>query len=604
MRTAKLIVCTILVLTLSIFSFAPFSQALTLKAHATAQQKLQLHAFYPAQMTFSEQTKKYIDSLDSISFAWGRLYADLEQGVNTQLNKNDNTMFYYPEDYVEVLKYAKSKNKTKQLSIFTDSVNAAEILPYKERREKAVRAISVLLKTDVSNGEQLYFDGVVIDFEALQNKDIKGKVVYFNGKPISDWFTQFLKELKAELKTINKTMFVAVNPLLNYTGYDYGEISSVADKMIVMAHDYEPIGKLTKSDVKQYTGYNTLVPVDSMAPYKKVKLALEDVKKNVSKANLRKVLLQITFDSAQWRFAVPQGSHWDKVSGAAISLEKKNTPTYDMIYSRVQNADKKASGMSYGFNNELRTPFIQYFNIADQTQNIILYENSTSVKAKLSLAKEYGIGGVSLWSLANVPDYNDRTSKAYGLDVWNTISGSLAVTTNAAFGTRVVFSDKVVEAAVRKQLMKPTGHIYSNELSGVYRLSIPYGVKTLVDLKKLTNLEYLNLSNAGIGNISNLSNLKNLRVLYLQRNNIGDITVLKGLTKLEVLSLNGNNITNIKSLSALSQLSELYIRDNKIADFTPIANLKRLNILYLNGNKSVDYSKLNSVKQGLQEKDF
>lgn len=594
-------VISILVIFAILFNFAPF---FSIDTQAAAQQKLELHAFYPAQMTFSVQAQKYIDQLDSVSFAWARLYADLSGGVNTTLGKNGNTMFYYPEDYKEVLKYAKSKNKAIQLNIFSESTNAEKILPYKDQRAKAISAIAELLKKDVSDGDKIYFDGVVIDIEGLQNSDLKGKTVYINGQTISTWYSVYLKELKSELNKINKKLFVAVNPLLNYTGYNYKEIAAQADKMIVMAHDYEPVTKLNKAEVQQYTGYNCVTPIDSLAPVKKIELAMEDIIKYVNKADVKKVMLQLNFDAAQWRFAIPSGSSWNKTSKSAMSMETKNTPTYQMINNRIQNTDGKAAGMIYGYNNELQSPYIEYLNKSDSTQNIILYENSKSITAKIDLAKKYGLGGISLWSLANVPDYSDKTAKAYGLDVWDNILKALPLNANTVKETVITFKDKVVESAVRKQIRKTSGSIYKSDLNKVYRLAVPAGIKTLADLKQLTNLEYLDLSSTGITSVSALSPLKNLRVLYLQRNSITDISALKGLTKLEFLSVNGNKISNISSLSALTQLKELYLRDNRITDYSPVAALKKLNILYLKGNKSSNYNKLTSVKKGLMEYDF
>ena len=601
MKTLKLIIRSILIFAM-LFSIVP---TFTTEANAAVQQKLELHAFYPAQTTFSEKSKKYIDSLDSVSFAWGRLYSDLSNGVNTTFGENDNTMFYYPADYIEVLKYAKSKNKSIQLNIFSDSVNAVKILPYKEQRTKAINAIVELLKKDVGNGEQIYFDGVVIDIEGLQNTDLKGNLVYIGGQTIRSWYTQFLKELKRELSKINKRMFVAVNPLLYYAGYDYKAIAATADKMIVMAHDYEPVTKLTKGQVMQYTGYNWTYPmIDSLAPIKKIQLAMEDIKKSVDIADLKKVMLQINFDAAQWRFTIPTGSSWNKMSKSTNSMEILPPPTYQMIFDRIHNKDGMGVNITCGYNNELQSPFIQYFNTSNNTQNILLYENSKSIKAKMDLVKQYSLGGVSLWSLANVPDYNDKTAKVYGLDVWSNILSSLSISSRVTKETKVKFNDKVIETVVRKQINKTSGDIYKSDLSKIYRLSIPAGFKSLIDLKQLGNLEYLDLSSTKTTNISTLSTLKNLRALYLQRNSITDISALKGLTKLEILSLNGNKLSNISALSAMTQLAELYIIDNKISDFSPIANLKKLNILYLKGNKSTNYSKLKNVKMGLIEFDF
>ena len=605
MKISKASISAVLIFVM-LFSFVPsIISGITPNAQAAVeQQKLELHAFYPAQMTFSEQSKKYLDSLDSISFAWARMYSDLSEGINTTLGQNGNTMFYYPEDYVEVLRYAKSKNKSIQLNIFSDSVNAQKIFPYQEQRAKAIKAIVELLQKDISEGEQIYYDGVVIDVEGLQNKDFKGNLILINKKTIGSWYSQFLKELKKELGKIKKNMYVAVNPLLNYTGYEYKEIAAIADKMIIMAHDYEPVTKLNKAEVLQYTGYNCVSPIDSLAPIKKIQLTMEDIKKYVNKTDLKKVMLQLSFDAAQWRFSIPAGSNWDKTSKQVMSIETRNTPTYQMINDRIQNKDGKGVGIAYGYNNELQSPFIQYLNTSDSTYNVLIYENSKSICAKIDLAKKYGLGGISLWSLSNIPDYNDKTAKVYGMDVWNSILNSIKVSTDIKKETAFTFKDKVVENAVRKNILKPTGTLYKSDLEKVYRLAVPVGIKTLVDIKQMANLEYLDLSNTKITDISALGSLKNLRVLYLQRNNISNISILKGLSKLEILSLNGNKLSNISTLSGLTQLSELYIRDNKIANYNPIANLKKLRILYLKGNASLNYTSLRTVKKSLLEYDF
>ncbi len=587
MKMCRTLICVMLILAMAfgfVFPVEPIAQAAEVK-------ELDLHAFYPSRATFSDSIKKYIDSLDSVSFLWGRFYGDLTGGINTTYGKNGNTDFYYPDDYIEVLKYAKSKNKSIQMGIFSDSANAEKILPYKEQRDKAIQSIIDLMKSDVSQVSNIYFDGVVIDIEGL------------NGQKMSSFFNQFLKELKPRLTEINKKLYVAVNTLLYYSGYDYSTISQIADRMIIMAHDYEPSTKLTKEQVMQYTGYDSLNPIDSLAPIKQIQRVMEDVKKYVSKSNLNKIMLQISFDAAQWRFQVPKGSTWKGIGKKAVSLEVPSHPTYKMLYDRVMNKDGNGKSITYGYNNELESPVMQYFNTSNNTQNICLYENSRSVAVKIDMSKQYGIGGISLWSLSNVPDYTSSTAKGYGLDVWDAIIKSLNKTVPVS-QIKATFTDKVVEKAVRAKISKPSGTVYRSDLAKVYRLKIPAGYKSLNDLKQLFNLEYLDLSNTQLTSVSSLVSLKNLRVLYLYKNSIKDISPLKGLTKLEVISINSNKVSNISALAGITNLTELYIRENAITDYSPLTKLKNLNILYLKGNKLTNYTKLQSIKKGLIECDF
>ncbi|HEX2926166.1 MAG TPA: leucine-rich repeat domain-containing protein [Ruminiclostridium sp.] len=599
MKSYKIFICGLLVLAMAFSLVSPF----TIDTQAATRNQLELHAFYPAYATFSDKLKKFIDPLDSISFAWGRLYGDLTDGINTTYGENGNKDFYYPKDYADVLKYSKSKNKSIQLSIYSDNANAVKILPYKDQREKAEKAVTDLLQSDASNGSNIYFDGVVMDIEGLQNKDSKGKDVLINGQTISAWYTQFLKELKTQLTAIHKKLYVAVNPLLYFDGYNYSAIAQTADRMIIMAHDYEPVVKLTKGQVLQYTGYDSLDPIDSLAPIKKVQRTLEDVKKYVSKDNLYKIELQISFDTAQWKFQIANGSTWSKTGKQAESLRIRDNPSYQQIYDRIKNKDGNGTAITYSYNNELESPVMQYFNTADHTQNIALYENGRSVKAKMDIAKQYGIGGISLWNVSSIPDYTDSTAKAYGLDVWDSIVKSLPVAAPAA-QIKVTFADKVVETAVRERISKPAGTVYKSDLEKVYRLSVPAGYKTLNDLKQLTNLEYLNLSSTKLTGVSALSPLKNLRVLYLKNNSIKDISPLRALTKLEILWLDGNKVSNISCVAGMTQLAELYIRNNSITDYSPVAKLQKLNTLYIKGNKSTNYSKLQTIKKSLAECDF
>ncbi|WP_312369608.1 leucine-rich repeat domain-containing protein [Lachnoclostridium sp.] len=563
------------------------------------QKSGELHAFYPSNAVFSEQMKKYIDKLDSISFAWSRIDAKDSGCLNTVKGQNGNYGFYYPNDYLQPLEYAKSQGKSIQLNIYMDGNDGAKLLPYANERSAMVLAIVNAVQTDVSQGEDIYYDGVVIDFEGLRNTDGNGKPILYNGKPISTYYTQFLMELRKQFDSMGKKLYVAVNPAFYYDGYDFSKILDVADRVIVMAHDYEPIQKLQKNQIEQYTSYNVLSPTHSLAPIQMVRMALNDIKKAASDTSeLSKVWLQITFDAAQWQFDVKSAKAWDDLPDTTLSRGGKITPLYKTIKARVDNSDGYGQNLTYGYNNELQSPYIQYFNSSNKTWNVIIYEDTSSIRAKIALAKSYKLGGISLWSLANIPDYNDTNGKKYHLNAWNTIITEMNSYDKlpAESSKYISFADPFVEKAVREKLGKVSGKISEEELYGIYRLKLPKGVKSLKDLSKLTNLEYLDAGQLSIKDISAIGNLTKLRVLYLQRNMISDINALKKLTKLEVLSLNGNQIESVSALSTLTNLRELYIRENNIKNISSLNKLTKLVVLEGGKNSIQNIDSLKNLK--------
>lgn len=559
----------------------------------------ELHAFYPSNAVFSDQMKKYIDELDSISFAWSRIDAKDSASLNTVKGKNGNFGFYYPKDYLKPLEYAKSQGKSIQLNVYMDGADATKLLPYAKEQQAMIQSIVSTMETNITEEIGLTYDGVVIDFEGLRDTDNHNVPILYDGNQISTYYSQFLKELKEQLDLIDKKLYVAVNPLLYFDGYNYADILHIADRVILMAHDYEPTKKLQKNQIEQYTGYNALEPISSLAPIQMVRKALNDIKSAASDSSqLSKVWLQITFDAAQWQFDAKSAKNWEELSDTTLSRAGRLTPLYQSIKARVDNNDGYGENITYGYNNELQSPYIQYYNSSDRSWNVILYEDSTSINAKIELAKDYQLGGISLWSLANIPDYNDKTGKKFHLNGWSTIISKMNSydTLSPDSNKYISFTDTKVEQAVREKLGKDTGNISVKELLSIYRLKLPQGVKSLKDISKLTNLEYLDAGQLKLKDITAIENLTKLRVLYLQRNSISDISALKKLSKLEVLSLNGNQIVSITPLSTLTNLHELYIRENKISNIEALNKLTKLELLEGGKNSIQNIENLKNLK--------
>lgn len=114
---------------------------------------------------------------------------------------------------------------------------------------------------------------------------------------------------------------------------------------------------------------------------------------------------------------------------------------------------------------------------------------------------------------------------------------------------------------------------------------------------KLETLTELYLENQQISDLSPLETLPQLQVLYLSNNQISDLQPLSVLTQLQKLYLNGNQISDLRPLSPLNHLNLLYLDDNQIADLTPLSQLSQLTELYLSGNQIIHLDPLANLTQ-------
>jgi Leucine-rich repeat (LRR) protein len=123
----------------------------------------------------------------------------------------------------------------------------------------------------------------------------------------------------------------------------------------------------------------------------------------------------------------------------------------------------------------------------------------------------------------------------------------------------------------------------------------PYGgLKTLAKIKEArkSSATLLFLNNNEITDLSPLAGLAKLESLYLDNNQISDLTLLKGLTSLEFLLLDNNEITDLTPLAGLTNLEELFLSSNQISDLSPLKGLTKMEGLYLRGNEISDISLL------------
>lgn len=338
------------------------------------------HAFY-AISSYSQRS--YIPELDGVSFGWSRLEWSAQGGVTLNQSTGGGNVYGVPSGSGEVYSLAQDNGVPANLSVFMSTAQAVtlpdgtasdacrEILLDADAREAAVSQIA-----DALSGEYDY-SGVTIDFELLR------------GAALREGFVSFVKLLRERTQALGKSVYVCVHPATEdaayYDGYDYRAIGRLCDRVILMAHDYQA-SKLTASEMSAGFTTTPLTPFPSV--YYALK-AVTDARTGVE--DTEKIALALSFGSVGWSLR----------DGKVIAAGAMH-PTMENIYDRLISP-----GTVKNYSEKYQNPYISYYDGSDDTENIVWYENTRSVQAKLQLARMFGINGVSVWRLGLVPYYND-----------------------------------------------------------------------------------------------------------------------------------------------------------------------------------------------------
>lgn len=229
--------------------------------------------------------------------------------------------------------------------------------------------------------------GITIDFEGLRTDLLKAD------------FVSFMTELRAALPS-GKTLFVCVPPNDWYKGYDFRALGEVCDKVIYMVHDYQwtsvPSYQIGKP---MGTTEDTSSPVTPFPDVYRALQAITDAETGVQDKS--KIALQISFGTAG--FQVDENGN---LLSSTIYHPAQNT-----IAKRLLQSDTVVT-----YDDHTRNPAALY-TTEDGSRILLWYEDARSVADKLTLARMFGITGVSVWRLGNIPAYSDVPN----YDVWSAI---------------------------------------------------------------------------------------------------------------------------------------------------------------------------------------
>lgn len=338
-----------------------------------------LHGFY-ANSSYSQLS--LAGDMDAVSLGWARLRLD-EGGPWVSTTRENGNEWVVPQDphlatdYLEeraipynLCVYASASSKVELAGREVD-VLAAALSP--EYRGQTVAAL-------VAAAEG--YSGLTIDFEGLRE-----------GQRAD--FSAFMEELRRALPE-GRLLYAAVPPDRWYKGYDYRAIGAVCDKVILMAHDYQ---WTQAPEANLGTGY-TDTPI---APIGQVAEALSSfTDPDTGVGDLSKAAIAVAFSCA--------GVEVDE-EGLLLTTRVYNPGTATLTRRLLQE------DAQVGWSEEYQAPYVFYHDEEGRRYRV-WYENEASVKAKVELAYQYGVTGLSLWRLGTVP-------AAEGYDVWSVVLGQL-----------------------------------------------------------------------------------------------------------------------------------------------------------------------------------
>ncbi|NLB88386.1 MAG: hypothetical protein GX790_04050, partial [Syntrophomonadaceae bacterium] len=259
-------------------------------------------------------------------------------------NANGDIFYEYQDNFGEILKFTKEKGiKAHASVVLMDKTALHNLLSNPNNRARFISNIQYIVKRDG-------YDGVDIDFEFIDPKD-------------GPYFTLFLKELKAALGKdipLSVAVFARTGSEKWATPYEYEKIGQIVDKVIVMAYDYS---------------YSTSKPgpvaplwwVDQVAKYMSTTIPKE------------KVLLGLP----------TYGYDWSSAGGKATTVTAPRLAATKQKYKLTESFDETSM-----------SPYYTYYDNKGNYHQIWM-ENERSLNAKLKVANQYGLGGISFWRIGN-----------------------------------------------------------------------------------------------------------------------------------------------------------------------------------------------------------
>lgn len=181
---------------------------------------------------------------------------------------------------------------------------------------------------------------------------------------------------------------------------------------------------------------------------------------------------------------------------------------------------------------------------------------------------------------------NRKTLKWYFPEIVKVLTASSTSSTETESDTSSLAHSVKIGSKTYKTNMKGTLNLSGKKLSD----------KDIANLKYMTSVSEIILSNNNLTDLSVLKNLKQLEKITFHNNNVTDISFAKNLTKLKVFGAENNGITSISALSNLTKLEEIWLQGNSITDISSLKKCVKVKKLSLSNNSIADISAVSGMK--------
>lgn len=203
--------------------------------------------------------------------------------------------------------------------------------------------------------KQKNYYGLNIDFEYIQPTDRQN-------------YNDFLRKITDRLHALGYIVLTAVAPKLNaeqkgllYEAHDYPAHGSIVDRVILMTYEW---------------GY-LAGPPQAVAPLSQVKRVLDYA---VSVIPPKKILMGIPNYAYDWVLPYVRGTLASTFSNGEA----------------VARAFRNKAEIKYDLNAQ--SPYYNYYD-TQKRQHIVWFEDARSIYQKLLTVDQYGLGGVSYWTI-------------------------------------------------------------------------------------------------------------------------------------------------------------------------------------------------------------